>query len=230
MSTRIISVLGMHRSGTSCLTGTLEEAGVYLGPVSRKNPHNLRGNHERLDIMDLHNDVLASCSGAWNDPPEVVVWSNEQRQTLQTILSSYQGHALSGFKDPRTLLVLDGWLDAVPELEIAGIFRHPLMVAQSLHKRGKITLEQGLDLWQTYNDKLLALHRQHNFPMIEFVPAPGALRRSLVRLLDALELSVTAEQLEFYTPELQHQTEVSTELAIPDDLEQLYRTLQARSL
>lgn len=26
-------VFGMHRSGTSCLTGTLEEAGVYLGEV-----------------------------------------------------------------------------------------------------------------------------------------------------------------------------------------------------
>ncbi len=28
-----IAVLGMHRSGTSCLTGLLEQAGVFLGPV-----------------------------------------------------------------------------------------------------------------------------------------------------------------------------------------------------
>lgn len=230
MSTRIITVLGMHRSGTSCLTGTLEEAGVYLGPVSRKNPHNMKGNHERLDIMELHNDVLTSCGGAWDAPPADICWSDEQSNTLRTILSSYQGHDLCGFKDPRTLLVLDGWLGAAPELEIVGIFRHPLLVAQSLHKRGKITVEQGLSLWQKYNEKLLALHRQRNFPMIEFVAAPSALRRSLVRLLDALGLSVTAEQLDFYTPELQHQTEATTDLAIPDDHEKLYRTLQARSL
>ncbi|HBM84618.1 MAG TPA: sulfotransferase family protein, partial [Halieaceae bacterium] len=28
---RVIAILGMHRSGTSCLTGSLQEAGLELG-------------------------------------------------------------------------------------------------------------------------------------------------------------------------------------------------------
>jgi len=30
-----ILILGMHRSGTSCLAGCLEEAGLYLGDVTK---------------------------------------------------------------------------------------------------------------------------------------------------------------------------------------------------
>ena len=60
MSSQVIGVLGMHRSGTSCLTGTLEEAGVFLGEVVVQAKFNARGNRENRRIMDLHNAVLAA--------------------------------------------------------------------------------------------------------------------------------------------------------------------------
>jgi hypothetical protein len=228
MSSRAIAVVGMHRSGTSCLTGTLEEAGVYLGPVSRKNPHNLRGNHERADIMAMHDAVLAANGGAWDRPPPDVVWSAEQRATLRGIVESYAGYNLWGFKDPRTLLLLDGWLAEIPPLEFAGTFRHPLLVAQSLDRRSRRPLEQGLALWQTYNERLLALHMERGVPLIEFVADAKELRRKLGRLLDRLGLTVDAERLAFYTPELQHQREPVDATALPAEVERIYRDLQAR--
>src|SRR5690348_16827069 len=112
-----ICVLGMHRSGTSCVTGLLEEAGVFLGEVSKQNPHNRKGNQENRAIMQLHDAVLAANGGAWDDPPEdAVSWSAEQRLTLAAIIDRYRGHDPWAFKDPRSLFTLSAWQDALPGL------------------------------------------------------------------------------------------------------------------
>ena len=39
-------ILGMHRSGTSCLAGMLRDAGVFMGEVSEANAYNRKGNLE----------------------------------------------------------------------------------------------------------------------------------------------------------------------------------------
>jgi hypothetical protein len=43
---RVVSILGMHRSGTRCLTGTMQEAGLVLGKFSTFNEFNRKGNRE----------------------------------------------------------------------------------------------------------------------------------------------------------------------------------------
>ena len=55
-----ILILGMHRSGTSCLAGSLQQQGVYLGEVHEWNPHNLKGNRENPHIMALNEGLLGS--------------------------------------------------------------------------------------------------------------------------------------------------------------------------
>src|SRR6266446_4453200 len=152
MPGRIIAVLGMHRSGTSCLVGLLEQAGVFLGEVSRKNPSNLKGNGENPRIMALHEELLRINGGSWDAPPETVVWPRELKTRRDGIIGDYRGAPLWGFKDPRTLLALDGWLEALPGLQFVGIFRHPLSVAESLERRNGFSLEKGLRLWSAYND------------------------------------------------------------------------------
>ena len=42
-----VVILGMHRSGTSCLTGSLQDKGLYLGQVSQRGTFNKKGNRER---------------------------------------------------------------------------------------------------------------------------------------------------------------------------------------
>ena len=132
---RVICVLGMHRSGTSCLAGSLEQQGLFLGEVNTSAPWNRRGNRERFDVMNLQRDILEASGGSWYEPPPVAEWSMEHYERARAILAQHAGAPVWGFKDPRTLLTLEGWERLVPDLDAVGIFRHPLRVARSLQSR-----------------------------------------------------------------------------------------------
>src|ERR671936_1791837 len=87
---RVICVLGMHRSGTSCLAGSLEQQGLFLGEVNTSAPFNRRGNKERFDIMHLQGDILEGSGGSWDQPLAVVEWKPEHIEKAREILA---GHA-----------------------------------------------------------------------------------------------------------------------------------------
>jgi hypothetical protein len=165
-----IIVLGMHRSGTSCLTGSLEQAGVYLGDVNRDAPHNAKGNQENRAIMALNDAVLCEHHATWDNPPKSVIqWSNALKNTRDLLLSNYPDNQTFGFKDPRTLFTLEGWLEALPEARLVGTFRHPNAVVQSLNRRvGLQPALPPLDLWKQYNLRLLKYAAELQFPLINF--------------------------------------------------------------
>lgn len=202
---RPICVLGMHRSGTSCLTGLLEDAGVYLGEVSKKNPHNLKGNQENLRIMHLHNEVLEGNGYSWDKPPaDPVHWTDAQKATLSEILKSYDGHPRWAFKDPRSLFALSAWQETIPGLQYIGTFRHPGAVAQSLHRRGKMPPEQGFDLWLRYNERLLELRAQHSFDMLCFDLEPAAYMHAVQGAFDRLRLDASHTNMAFFEENLRN--------------------------
>lgn len=67
-----VTVLEMHRSGTSCLAGCLEDAGLFPGEVSRAAPFNKKGNNENLAVMEFTDEVLAEAGGSRAPPlPDV---------------------------------------------------------------------------------------------------------------------------------------------------------------
>ena len=66
---RVIAVLGMHRSGTSALVGSLQQRGLFLGRHSTRNTYNLRGNRENPDVVQLNEDILEHSGGSWHAPP-----------------------------------------------------------------------------------------------------------------------------------------------------------------
>lgn len=162
-------ILGMHRSGTSCLAGSLQELGLYLGNVYEQNPHNKKGNRENQLVMDLNDAVLAHNDASWDKAPPLhkpLSWTTalvSQRDNLLAALTQagvLNKHQLCGFKDPRTLLTLPFWQDGLgSNLQWIGTFRHPLRVAKSLNARSGMPLEQGVSLWLSYNERLLALCR-----------------------------------------------------------------------
>ena len=57
---RAFLVLGMHRSGTSCLAGMLSAAGVARAGQSVRNWDNARGHFEALALVRLNESVLAA--------------------------------------------------------------------------------------------------------------------------------------------------------------------------
>jgi len=199
---RTIIVLGMHRSGTSCLAGILERAGVFFGDVSRSNTYNIKGNRENRRILELHDDLLAHNQGAWDDPPVRVEWPDALKEKRDEIIRDYRCSSLWGFKDPRVLLTLEGWLPALPDVSFAATYRHPFFVARSLGQRNGFPLDKSLNLWKIYNEKLLSVHEKFCFPLVSFDLSETVYKDKIEQLLKRLELDMDRRASEFYDNKL----------------------------
>jgi hypothetical protein len=166
-----IVVLGMHRSGTSAVTGMLEEQGIDLGPVRRKsNPHQPRGNRENPKVFKLDERVLSYNGGAWHAPPSGrIKFTRKQLGRRNRVLAQYES-APFAIKDPRMLLLLGFWRDLLEQP--IGVIRNPVSVMKSLRARGgpaaELSDEEHLELWKAYNRNLLDARRERDFPMIDF--------------------------------------------------------------
>lgn len=165
-----VCILGMHRSGTSCLAGSLQHAGLQLGEVVESAPYNRKGNREHLDIRALNDAVLATSGGAWDRPPEGVCWSEQQawsRDQIVERITALPGRAW-GFKDPRSVLTFPFWAAGVAGLRVVATFRHPVAVARSLAARDALPFEQSLALWLAYNSRIVASIAALGAPLVSF--------------------------------------------------------------
>jgi hypothetical protein len=225
---RAIAVLGMHRSGTSALTGSLAEAGAYLGQVlGHTIPQNRKGLQEPASVLFMQENLLQANGGSWDNPPRTMEWGRMHAAVRDLFLESREGHQPWAFKDPRTLLTLDGWLEVKPDLALAGIFRDPLAVAHSLQRRNGFSLMKGLYLWQAYNERLLHWATVRACPLIEFSTRPGEMATRLDALIRTLGLT-PAPAPEFFDPALAQGTDDTQ--ALPAEIAALYARLRERAL
>ncbi|MBE9481821.1 MAG: sulfotransferase family protein, partial [Bacteroidetes bacterium] len=65
---KCIFILGMHRSGTSAITGVLKILGVNLGsslmPPLEDNP---KGYFENLNVFKVNEEILGSINSSWDN-------------------------------------------------------------------------------------------------------------------------------------------------------------------
>jgi hypothetical protein len=153
-------VLGMHRSGTSALTGVLSMAGANPGlalmpAVEGANP---KGFWEHQDIVAIHERLLASLGSSWHDErPLPDNWWQQQdvacfRADLLTILRrDFSFSPLWILKDPRLCRLLPFWLEILRDFGTSPNFviclRHPSEVARSLEQRDGIPAARSSLLW-----------------------------------------------------------------------------------
>jgi len=221
-----VLILGMHRSGTSCLTGCLEEAGLYLGEVNQKAGFNKKGNRENRAVMELHDAILLRHNAAWDQPPSGRVVHNEADQkTLLSILDDYPQSQPIGFKDPRSLFCLSLW-KAATRPRFIGTFRHPLEVAGSLMRRAAVwkqdmPLDKALMLWQAYNQAMLAEYAKTPFPIIRYDVAPDIYLSKLCSVMPQLGLT-EARDIGFREDQLKTQSQTAD---VPDHLSFIWDTL-----
>ncbi len=202
-----VAIVGMHRSGTSWLAGTLQELGLELGVVDEANPYNARGNREHARIQELHASVFQAAGGSWRNPPARAEWSDAQRDELRRIVDDLgRDAAVWGFKDPRTLFVLDEWRAQVPDLEVVGIFRNPQAVAASLGRRGSFSMPRrpALALWTVYNQRLVEIHRARPFPVLCFDRSASELARQVGALATRFGLAQPDVDPSFFDATLVH--------------------------
>lgn len=226
---QVFIILGMHRSGTSALAGTLQEAGVYLGRVLDKSiKRNPKGLQEPPAVLYMQEDLLKANGGSWSAPPETVEWGPLHTTVRDLFIESRQGVECWGFKDPRTLLTLQGWMDVLPSAQPLGIFRHPMAVARSLESRNSITIEDGLKLWLEYNSRLLSWQEKLSFPVVECASDNALMNAKLKALLSVLELDADRD-LEFFDADLQTVQQAETD-ELPLDVQKVWDGLVARAL
>ena len=194
LRTRGLYVLGMHRSGTSCLAGLLETAGLYAG--------NVRGLFEDRSIRLLNKDLLAHSGGTWREPPERIQVTAELARRVRQALQPFSEHAEWLLKDPRFLLTFEAWSVHTPQHRLVGTFRHPLSVGHSLCRRDQklrdenrradespLSVEEGVAIWCRYNRSLIRLHRERRFPIIDFDQTGTEYLSSLRTLFEQLDLN-----------------------------------------
>lgn len=158
-------VLGMHRSGTSMLSGLLNQGCGYNvgGPLIGAHFDNQKGFFERIDAV-LQNDEFMKDQRVWWSSGVISYDSDKALDHLKkgTIPFVEGKKALEFFdnpnntpwmqKDPRMCITVKTWLKLMKhEPAVLFTYRHPLEVALSLQSREKFSLDHGLRLWIVYN-------------------------------------------------------------------------------
>lgn len=159
---KAIIVLGMHRSGTSALTGTLSQLGFDLGSsLMRGNEFNKKGYWENQKLVSLNDSILEHFDRTWYDYRSL--HDNWQNVTnLESIYkhgrvfltSEFSNSSLWAMKDPRLCRLLPFWkkllLTIDADIHYIICIRHPLEVGNSIVRRDKIPFEYALLLWIVY--------------------------------------------------------------------------------
>lgn len=155
-------ILGMHRSGTSALTGLLEKLGGELSKsLMPASEYNALGYFESQRLSDFNNEVLKSTGSGWDFwSPMPTSWAGSpeyqelQVKALDLVSQEYDGRSLFLFKDPRLCRLTVFWHEVLEAFRVSVKFihthRHPASVASSLHRRDGLEKQLGMLLWLRY--------------------------------------------------------------------------------
>ena len=73
MAHRCILVVGMHRSGTSLTMQALKALGIETGSdLMAADDFNARGYFEPLEIVAIHDELLATFDRGWGQPEHLL--------------------------------------------------------------------------------------------------------------------------------------------------------------
>lgn len=205
-----IVVLGMHRSGTSALTGVLSRCGVPLG-LKLYDGHtgiNDKGYFENARLADLNDDLLLAIGSCWHDFLELPAewWKQPKlepfRRAMGAALNREFGRCdLWAIKDPRLCRLLPWWQSLLSESRWRAIYalliRQPLEVAASLQKRDRFSRKRGVLLWVDYT--LQSLLWTQSCPRVlvtfdELMTDPVATATKILELVEPKQRPVPASR------------------------------------
>lgn len=228
-----IIVLGMHRSGTSALTGVLAKLGAHPGPslVPAVAEVNAKGFWEHPGVVDLNERLLESLDTAWHDvaflPPEW--WNNDKlnrfvSEIRDILVRDFCGRGIWVLKDPRMCRLLPIWAPVMAELGVEARYvialRQPLAVAASLAKRDGLPIPHGCLLWLVHMIEAERSTRSSRRALINYEDLLIDWRSTMGQLAKELDLDlmldvegVTTDIDTFLDPNLKHHTS----MLMPDD-------------
>lgn len=167
---KVVCITGMHRSGTSLLASWLYKQGLKIdsGGLLGVAVGNQKGHFEDEEIMKFQADLIKNArfeSKGWIVKAPIHV--NGFDEGVQEILKKREVIPQWGWKDPRTVLLLNEWDKTVKDLKFVFIWREADDVINSLIKRKKkskhpldqISLINSYKCWIYYNRAILDFYR-----------------------------------------------------------------------
>lgn len=240
---KAILVLGMHRSGTSALGGTLNALGA-TGPKNLLDADlaNPRGYWESGLLKLAHTDLLAAAGSTWHDWRQLdPQWlkspaAEGHHHKIKAILTSeFADQPLFFVKDPRICRFVPLVSSILAEMEVEAVaflpVRNPLEVALSLERRDGLSLPKSLLLWLRH--VLEAEHHSRHMPryFLRHEEVVTDWQQHLSRAAKATGVvwptglgKAQAEIEQFLTPDLHHQRATIEDLQNHPDVTPLVRT------
>ena len=197
---KLVVVLGMHRSGTSVVTRGLQVLGVQLGdslmPAVRGN--NEKGFWEDLEICEFNDALLNKLGTTWDGIEAINEFDlcskdfeSERIAAINMLKEKINNSEVFGFKDPRTSILLPFWQSVFRDIDIdvryVLVIRNPLSVADSLYKRDGFEKEKALLLWEKYQIASVKFTNDEKRILIEFddyFDSPDIFLNKLSRFLE----------------------------------------------
>lgn len=201
-------ILGMHRSGTSMVSGALVRSGFHAGienellSAAEDNP---LGFWERRDVVALNDKLLSAVKSTWFQPAPV---AKQEVAEIRRLLEDLRSHNPWLLKDPRLIFTWAAWASALKTAAKLYVYRSPLAVATSLSKRHGFPLEYGLDLWEIYNRQAMKIMQAEGGALIHyeaFSYEPKSAWEELQKRLGAIGVSIALADTEVdYDQQLDH--------------------------
>ena len=202
---KVLIIVGMHRSGTSLTASILQKAGLNIGKsLIGKAKGNEFGHFENLEFVKFHELTLAknNFNTAGYILDDIDVNDSETIILAQDLIKNNEDSQW-GWKDPRTVLFLPLWERLLPDANYLFIYRSPWEVVDSLFRRGLDHDElfnekpsMALSIWNSYNQKIKAHYKNHKnksiiFNINDIINKPQKLQESLLGLGFDLNIEVS---------------------------------------
>ena len=202
-------ILGMHRSGTSALSGTLNRIGIRAGEnlmYAEGHETNSKGFYENMNVYSHNEKILKESNSAWHDhlfdiekldEETLQLYVNEAKHIIKTEYLSYTNFII---KDPRICLLFPIWeracLDLNIEIKTIIPYRNPDEVAQSLSRRDQFSKEKCLVMWLRHVYQAEIYSRNYPRLFLEFDDLLTNTDDYLQKVEEFTAISITSQQRE----------------------------------
>ena len=208
MKTRLVVVLGMHRSGTSLITRSLATLGASFGdnliPAAKDND---KGFWEDNDIVAFNDELLAACGMKWYSTEEWTIekiqpdsLKNYQERAIAILRKKLKSTSVFALKDPRISKLFGFWSSIFDLVDNNTMYilavRSPRSIAESLVKRNNFASYHAYMLWTDYVLTTLTHLKGKKFIKVEYERMIDNSFTEILRIAEFLDLDIEKKELE----------------------------------
>ncbi len=240
---KVVFVLGMHRSGTSAYTRTINLLGADMSAdLLKPNDNNPLGFWESKRLVAMHDRLLDAAGSTWDDWTLLdleqicpTLYEELRAEAVAWLRDNFQGSRLFVVKDPRICRFVPFWVNVLEDFRAAPAavipVRNPLEVAASLKARNRFSEQKSHMMWLRH--VIDAERTTRDMPRVftayeDLVSQPMAVAGDIFNLLRLRRgsASVIAGVDRFLAPELRHHVANDLEVDrcpdVPDWVKQAY--------